>query len=105
MPRAMNERVKALAVEADFMLCEDGHFYSEGQSQKITDALQKFAGLIIKDQGAQHMTKDEALQTLKMLSALESWSFSMKSPLPDYLHDNLTVAMDVLERIILESER
>ena len=47
------------------------------------------------------MTKEEALQTLKMLSALESWAFSLKSPLPDYLHDNLTVAMEVLERIIL----
>ncbi len=46
----MNERIKALAVEADFMLCEDGHFYSEGQSQKITDHLQKFAELIIRDQ-------------------------------------------------------
>lgn len=46
----MNARVKQLAVEADFMLCEDGHFYSEGQSQKITDQLQKFAELIIKDQ-------------------------------------------------------
>ena len=48
------------------------------------------------------MTKKEALQTLKMLSALESWAFSMKSPLPDYLHDNLTIAMNVLEKIILE---
>jgi uncharacterized protein (AIM24 family) len=45
----MNERIKALAVEADFMLCEDGHFYSEGQSQKITDGLQKFAELIVKE--------------------------------------------------------
>ncbi len=45
----MNERMKALAVEADFMLCEDGHFYSEGQSQKITDGLQKFAELIVKE--------------------------------------------------------
>ncbi len=44
----MNERMKALAVEADFMLCEDGHFYSEGQSQKITDGLQKFAELLIR---------------------------------------------------------
>ena len=43
----MNERIKALAVEADFMLCEDGHFYSEGQSQKITDGLQKFTELIV----------------------------------------------------------
>ena len=45
----MNERMKALAVEADFMLCEDGHFYSEGQSQKITDGLQKFAELIVRE--------------------------------------------------------
>ena len=45
----MNERIKALAVEADFMLCEDGHFYSEGQSQKITDGLQKFAELIVRE--------------------------------------------------------
>lgn len=46
----MNERIEELAREADFMLCEDGHFYSEGQSQKITNQLQKFAELIIKDQ-------------------------------------------------------
>jgi hypothetical protein len=45
----MNEKIKALAVEADFMLCEDDHFYSEGQSQKTTDGLQKFAELIVKE--------------------------------------------------------
>jgi len=45
----MNERIKLLAVQADFMLCEDGHFYSEGQSQKTTDGLQKFAELIVKE--------------------------------------------------------
>jgi hypothetical protein len=45
----MNERIKQLAVEADFMLCEDGHFYSEGQSQKITKQLQKFAQLIVQE--------------------------------------------------------
>jgi len=45
----MNELIKALAVEADFMLCEDGDFYSEGQSQKITDGLQKFAELIVAE--------------------------------------------------------
>jgi hypothetical protein len=45
----MNERIKQLAVEADFMLCEDGQFYSEGQSQKTTDGLQKFAELIVSE--------------------------------------------------------
>jgi hypothetical protein len=45
----MNERIKELAVQADFMLCEDGHFYSEGQSQKTTDGLQKFAELIVQE--------------------------------------------------------
>jgi len=45
----MNERIKLLAEQADFMLCEDGHFYSEGQSQKTTDGLQKFAELIVRE--------------------------------------------------------
>jgi hypothetical protein len=49
----MNERIKELAVQADFMLCEDGHFYSEGQSQKTTDGLQKFAELIVLECVAQ----------------------------------------------------
>jgi hypothetical protein len=49
----MNERIKLLAVQADFMLCEDGHFYSEGQSQKTTDGLQKFAELIVRECVAQ----------------------------------------------------
>lgn len=51
------------------------------------------------------MTKEEALQAIKLLSALESWAFSvsnsMKSPVPDYLHDHLHEAMEVLERIVL----
>jgi hypothetical protein len=45
----MNERIKALAVEADFMLCEDDHFYSEARAQKITKQLQKFAELIVAE--------------------------------------------------------
>ena len=45
----MNERIKELAVEADFMLCEDGNFYSEGQLDKITDKLAKFAELIVRE--------------------------------------------------------
>jgi hypothetical protein len=49
----MNERIKELAEQADFMLCEDGHFYSEGQSQKTTDGLQKFAELIVRECVAQ----------------------------------------------------
>ena len=45
----MNERIKTLAVEADFMLCEDGHFYSECWNEMITGQLQKFAELIVRD--------------------------------------------------------
>ena len=53
------------------------------------------------------MTKEEALQAIKLLSALESWAFSVsgstKSPVPDYLHDYLQESMEVLERIVLEN--
>lgn len=48
------------------------------------------------------MTKEEALAAIKLLSALESWSFSLKSTIPDYLHEDLQRSMEVLEHIVLE---
>ena len=51
------------------------------------------------------MTKEEALEIITMLSAVESWSFSVKSQFPDYLGDRLAAAMDVLERIILKENK
>jgi hypothetical protein len=53
-------------------------------------------------QGEASMTKEEALAAVKLLSALESWSFSLKQTIPDYLHEDLQRSMEVLERIILE---
>ena len=54
-------------------------------------------------QGA-NMTKQEALSLIKLLSALESWAFSTKTLLPDYLHDDLCVAVKKLEAIVLEKQ-
>lgn len=48
------------------------------------------------------MTKEEALKLIKLLSAVESWSFSMKATLPDYLHEDLCLAVEKLEKIVLE---
>ena len=48
------------------------------------------------------MTKEEALKLIKLLSAVESWSLSMKTALPDYLHEDLCLAMERLEKIVLE---
>ena len=54
------------------------------------------------------MTKEEALQAIKLLSAIESWAFtigiSLKHPVPDYLHEDLCRSMDVFERILLENK-
>lgn len=47
------------------------------------------------------MTKEQALDIIKLLSALESWSFSMKECLPAYLHDRLCKAQEILEPIVL----
>jgi hypothetical protein len=49
------------------------------------------------------MTKAEALAIIKLLSALESWAFSTKTMIPDYLHDDLCVAVKKLENIVLEN--
>jgi len=50
------------------------------------------------------MTKVEALNVIKLLSALESWAFSQPDSrrLPDYLVEDIANAMKVLERIVLE---
>jgi hypothetical protein len=48
------------------------------------------------------MSKEDAIKLIKLLSALESWSFSAKTDLPDYLHEDLSIAMEKLEKIILE---
>lgn len=47
--------------------------------------------------------KKDALELLELLSALESWSFSTKIPLPDYLFDRLDSNIDKLRGVVLES--
>lgn len=47
------------------------------------------------------MTKEQALQGIKLLSALESWGFSIKERMPDYLHEDLCRSMEVLEGVLL----
>jgi len=51
------------------------------------------------------MSKEEALAIIKLLSALESWAFSTKERLPDYLHDDLCLHVKVLEAIVLEKNK
>ena len=48
------------------------------------------------------MTKEEALKAMMLLSALESWAFSTKTLLPEYLIEDIQRSMSVLERIVLE---
>jgi hypothetical protein len=48
------------------------------------------------------MTRVEALELIKLLSALESWSFSLKERLPDYLLEKIAVSIKVLEQEVLQ---
>lgn len=48
------------------------------------------------------MTKQQTLEVLMLLSALESWGFTDKHPIPCYLHDRLGEAIDLLRNDILE---
>ena len=45
--------------------------------------------------------RELALRIALLLSALESWAFSLKAPIPDHTHDELDAVMDYLRRIIL----
>ena len=48
------------------------------------------------------MTKEEALEIIKLLSGIESWAFSQQNRLPDYLHQKIDSAMDALTSKVLE---
>jgi hypothetical protein len=48
------------------------------------------------------MDKKDQLEMLMLLSALESWGFSVKEMFPDYLHDELSRKVDLLKKSILE---
>ena len=49
------------------------------------------------------MTKEQCLRLLKLLSAMESWSFAKdKGVIPDYLLEELSDLMEVLTKEILK---
>ena len=48
------------------------------------------------------MTKEQLLELIKLLSALESWSFSDGQKMPDYLFEKIDKAMDELTREVLK---
>lgn len=48
------------------------------------------------------MSAQELLFMMRLLSALESWSFSSKTALPDYLHEQLDEAVKIIEREVLK---
>ncbi len=48
------------------------------------------------------MSKEQILETIKLLSALESWSFADKHTLPDYLYEKISASMDALTKELLK---
>jgi len=50
------------------------------------------------------MTNKDKLDLIMLLSALESWSFSVKSPFPDYLHDGISESIELLTSEVLNNE-
>lgn len=69
----------------------------------MKSALDRFDEVHVKKETKEIiMTKEDALKIMMLLSALESWAFSTKSPIPDYLHEELHTSMEVLGKIILE---
>jgi len=42
------------------------------------------------------------LEQIKLLSALESWAFSSKTPMPDYLFEKIDRQVAVIEKELLK---
>jgi hypothetical protein len=48
------------------------------------------------------MTHKEILEIIKLLSAVESWSFADKHQMPGYLLEQLEACLEVLEKELLK---
>lgn len=48
------------------------------------------------------MSEQEYIDLLKLLSAVESWSFADKHRMPDYLYERIDKAIETIEREILK---
>lgn len=48
------------------------------------------------------MTKEQILDVIKLLSALEGWSFAEKHRLPDYLLEDLDRTVETLSKELLK---
>ena len=48
------------------------------------------------------MTKEQILDVIKLLSALEGWSFADKHRLPDYLLEDLDKTVEMLSKELLK---
>lgn len=48
------------------------------------------------------MTREQILEIIKLLSAMESWSFADKHMMPDYLYEKITECQDVLQEELLK---
>ena len=48
------------------------------------------------------MTKEQILDVIKLLSALEGWSFAEKHRLPDYLLEDLDKTVETLSKELLK---
>jgi hypothetical protein len=51
------------------------------------------------------MNTQELLQLMRLLAALESWAFAQGKMLPDYMHDDLCKAVNMIEREILKGQK
>lgn len=48
------------------------------------------------------MTKEQALDLIKLLSAVESWSLADDHRMPDYLYDKIDESIKALEKEVLK---
>jgi hypothetical protein len=82
-----------------------GHLTEDVLYDRMKASLDRFNEAHLKKETKEtSMTREEALAAIKLLSAMESWSFSLKQTIPDYLHEDLQRSMEVLERIILKEQ-
>lgn len=91
--RLVDGKMKTSVKMADSEVVKNARRQAEAQ-------LQYYRKMMEKKEGTE-MTKEQAIDLLMFLSAVESWALSDNHHMPSYLHDQLTDNIALLKAIAL----
>ena len=75
---------------------------SNGQVREMVAEIESLRARLQEAEKENEMNKQDYIELIKLISALESWSFAEKHRLPDYLLEKIADSLEKLQAEVLK---